>query len=232
MNSYRTSAVVAGVFFLVAAFPAMLALALYQPVLHNTGFVVSRSAADWQVLLGAFLEVLVVISVIGTAVTLFPVVRRENEGAAIGYVAGRTVEGVMIAVGILSLVSIVTMRQSFAGDAGAAEAVARALVAVHDWTFLFGPNLALGVNTSLLAYLMYRSGLVPRIIPILGFIGGPLIFVSGTAVLFGLYAQTSVWGAVTALPVFSWEMSLAVWMIVKGFKPSPVLAAAARPAVA
>ena len=232
MNSYRTSALVAGVFFLTAAFPAMLALALYQPVLHDAGYVVRPSAPDWQVLLGAFLEVIVVISVIGTAVTLFPVVRRHNEGAAIGYVAGRTVEGVLIAVGILSLISIVTLRQSFAGDAAAMQAIARALVAVHDWTFLFGPNLALGVNTSLLAYLMYRSGLVPRIIPILGFIGGPLIFVSGTAVLFGLYSQTSVWGAVTALPVFSWEMSLAVWMLVKGFKPTPVIAASTRTAVA
>jgi hypothetical protein len=217
---------VAGVFFLAAAFPAMVALAMYQPVLHDQGYVVSRSAADWQVLLGALCEVIVVISVIGTAVTLFPVVRRQNEGAAIGYVAGRTVEGMLIAVGILSLISIVTLRQSYAGDVAATEAVARALVAIHDWTFLFGPNLALGVNTSLLAYLMYRSGLVPRIIPILGFIGGPLIFLSGTAELFGLYSQTSVWGALTALPVFSWEMSLAVWMIVKGFKPSPVLAGA------
>src|SRR5437867_1289308 len=132
---------------------------------------------------------------------------------------------VAAAAAIVGLLSVVTLRQAFAGEPGAGGAslvvAGRALVAMHDWTFLFGPNLALGVNTSLLAYLMFRSGLVPRVIAVLGLVGGPLIFASGTAVLFGLYGQTSAWGAVTALPVFAWEMSLAVWMIVKGFNPAP-----------
>lgn len=100
--------------------------------------------------------------------------------------------------------------------------VGTSLVTIHDWTFLFGPNLAIGVNTLLLAYLMYRSRLVPRGIAVLGLIGGPLIFASGAAVMFGLYQQISVWGAIAAIPVFAWEMSLAVWLIVKGFKPSPI----------
>src|SRR5262249_15217258 len=107
-------------------------------------------------------------------------------------------------------------------------AVGRSLVAIHNWTFLFGPNLALGVNTSLLAFLMYRSGLVPRAIAVLGLVGGPVIFASGTAELFGLYSQTSTVGAITAIPVFAWEMSLAIWMIVRGFRPAAVRAIEAR----
>ena len=104
----------------------------------------------------------------------------------------------------------------------------KALIALHNWTFLFGPNIALGPNTVMLAFLMFRSGLVPRVIAVIGLVGGPVIFVSGVAVLFGLYSQTSALGAVTAVPVFAWEMSLAVYMVVKGFRPVPVLAARTR----
>jgi len=225
MNSGRRIAVVAGVFFIVAAAAAIIGLALEGPVLNDPRYIVG-SGDDTRVILGAFFEVITVISVIGTSVTLFPIVKRQSEGIALGYVAGRVVEGIAIAVGIISLLSIVRLRQEFAGatgaDAASLVAVGKSLVAIHDWTFLFGPNLALGPNTLMLAYLMYRSGLVPRVIAVLGLIGGPLIFVSGTAVLFGLYGQQSVWGAIAAIPVFAWEMSLAVWLIVKGFKPSPI----------
>jgi len=225
VSSTRKSALVAGVFFIVAAAAAIVGLILYQDVLHRRDYILGGSGSDAPVFLGAFFEILLAISVVGTAVTLFPIVRRQNEGAALGYVAGRVLEATVIVVGIMSLLSVVTLRQAFAGEPGAGGAslvvAGRALVAMHDWTFLFGPNLALGVNTSLLAYLMFRSGLVPRVIAVLGLVGGPLIFASGTAVLFGLYGQTSAWGAVTALPVFAWEMSLAVWMIVKGFNPAP-----------
>lgn len=227
MNRSRTTAVVAGVFFIVAAVTAIIALPLYGPVLNNRDYIVTAPGNDVSVFAGAFFEVLLVISVIGTAVTLFPVVKRQNEGIALGYVGGRVVEGVVIAVGILSLLTVVRLRQDFTGISGVNTAslvvVGKALVALHDWTFLFGPDVALGVNTLMLAYLMYRSRLVPRVIAVLGLIGGPLVFVSAMAVMFGLYPQVSVWGAITALPVFAWEMSLAIWLIARGFKASPLI---------
>ena len=226
MNSTRRIAVVAGVFFIVAAVAAIVGLALYGPVLNDPNYVIAGSANDTRVFLGAFFEVIVAIAVVGTAVTLFPIVKRQSEGIALGYVSGRIVEAVVIVVGIISLLSVVTLRQDFAGATGANAAslltVGKSLVSIHNWTFLFGPNLALGPNTLMLAYLMYRSRLVPRVIALLGLIGGPVIFASGTAEMFGLYQQISVWGSIAAIPVFAWEMSLAVWLIVKGFKPSPI----------
>jgi hypothetical protein len=232
MNSLRKTAVLAGAFFIIAAVAALAGFALYGPVLTDPHYIVRASGGDVRVLAGAFCEVILAIAVIGTAVTLFPVVRRQNEGIALGYVAGRIVEAVVIVTGIISLLSVVTLRQDLAGAAGAktasAVALGKALVAVHDWTFLFGPGLAIGVNTLMLAYLMYRSGLVPRPIAMLGLAGGPLIFASSAAVLFGLYDQVSVWGSVAAIPVFAWEMSLAVWLIVKGFRPSAVASLDAR----
>ena len=230
MNSTRRTAVVAGVFFIVAAVAAIIGLALYGPVLNDPDFIVRGSANDARVFLGAFFEVIVAIAVIGTAVTLFPIVKRQNEGIALGYVAGRVVESIVIVVGIIGLLSVVTLRQDFAGATGANAAslvvVGKSLVVIHNWTFLVGPSLAIGVNTLLLAYLMYRSRLVPWIIPALGLIGGPVIFAAGTAEMFGLFQQVSVWGAVAAIPVTVWELSLAVWLIVKGFEPSPILAIA------
>jgi len=229
VNSTRRSAVVAGVFFIVAAVAAIVGLALEGPVLNDSRYIVAGSGADARVILGAFFEVLLAISVIGTAVTLFPILRRQNESIALGYVAGRVVEAVVIIVGIISVLSVVTLRMDFAGAAGADTPsliiAGKSLVVIHNWTFLFGPSLAIGVNTLLLAYLMYTSRLVPRI-PVLGLVGGPVIFASGTAEMFGLYQQISVWGSIGAIPVFLWEMSLAVWMIARGFRPSAITALA------
>jgi hypothetical protein len=226
MKRERKIAVMAGVFFIVAFVASVPGpFALYHDVLHDPLYIVTGSR-DARVPLGAFFEVILAISVIGTAVTLFPVVRRQSEGIALAYVCGRLVEAILIVVGIISLLSVVTLRQDFAratgANADALVSVGKSLVAVHDWTFLFGPNLALGPNTLMLAYLMYRSRLVPRFIALLGLVGGPLLFAFATAVLFGVFEQVSLWGAIGALPVFAWEMSLAVWLIVKGFKPSPV----------
>ena len=108
----------------------------------------------------------------------------------------------------------------------------RALVAVRDWTFLLGPSLMPGINALLLGYLMYRSGLVPRLIPVLGLIGAPLVIASATATLFRSNDRVTVLAAIATVPIFLWELSLGVWMVVKGFKPSPITAGMAEPKVA
>jgi hypothetical protein len=224
MSSARNIALIAGGFFILAFVASVPApFALYHGVLHDPRYILT-SGGDARVSLGAFLEVITAIAVIGTAVTLYPMVKRQQEGVALGYVAGRLVEATVIVIGIISLLSIVTVRQHVAGTGNASSLVplGRSLVAIHDWTFLFGPNFALGPNTLMLAYLMYRSRLVPRFIAMLGLVGGPLLFVSSAAVLFGLSEQVSAWGALAALPVFVWEMSLAGWLIVKGFDPAAV----------
>lgn len=223
MNSTRKIAVVAGVFFLVTEVTAIASLLLYGAVLNVPNYI-ATPGNDTSIFLGALSEILLAIANIGTAVTLFPIVKRWSEGIALGYVCGRLLESAVIVVGIISLLSVVTLRQDFAGTAIASSAplaaIGKSLVAIHDWTFLFGPNFVLGVNTLMLAYLMYSSRLVPRFIAVLGLIGGPVIFASAIAVMFGLYQQTSTLGLIAGLPVLAWEVTLAIWLIVKGFKPS------------
>jgi Domain of unknown function (DUF4386) len=165
-SSRRTSLVTGGLFIItfVTSIPAVFLL--YPPVLDDASYVVG-AGADAGVALGALLEVLLIIANVGTAVALFPVLKRQNEGLALGYVTARLVECTFIAIGIVSLLAVVTLRQDFAGaaggDASSFVTAGKSLVAVHDWTFLLGPGFIVGVGNGLiLGWLMYRSGLVPR----------------------------------------------------------------------
>ena len=148
MSSHRKIALVTGVFFIITIIPAPIAaFILYAPVLNDPDYIVG-AGADTPILWGAFLEVIIAIAIIGTAVTVFPIVKRQNEGFALGYVAARVFESTIIVVGIISLLSVVTLRQDIAGASGADAALlvaaGKSLVAVHDWTFLLGPGLMPG----------------------------------------------------------------------------------------
>jgi hypothetical protein len=216
---------IVGVLFGLTFITAIAGLILYDPVLNDADYILGEGA-DTRIQLGALCEIFLATTNIGTAVVLWPIVKRQSETLALSYVASRVVESTVIAVGLISLLSVVTLREEFAGagaDAGSLTVAGESLVAIHDWTFLLGPGFCVGVNGLLLGYLMYRSGLVPRQIAMLGLIGGPLIFVSSTAVLFGAYEQTEGAHFVLSLPELAFEASIAIYLIVKGFKPSPIL---------
>jgi Domain of unknown function (DUF4386) len=231
MTPARKAALIAGVCYLVTHVTSVAALVLYAPVLNRARYV-TGAGSDTRVLVGGWLEVVLVLAIVGTAVSLFPVVRRHGEGLAIGYVGLRALEAAVIAVGIVSLLAVVTLRQQDAeaagGGAAALVAVGQGLVAVHNWTFLLGPNFVCAIDTLVLAYLMWRSRLIPRFIAGLGLLGGPLLFVSATAVLFGAYQQVSWPGAVAPLPVFAWELTLAVFLIAKGLRTTQAEAASGQ----
>jgi hypothetical protein len=207
----------------VASIPAAV---LLGPVLSNPRYVVG-AGADTRVLWGCFLDTVNALACIGTAVTLFPVVKRQNEATALGFVAAPVLEASIIMIGVMSLLAVVTLRQDLGGATGPnAETLVttgRSLVLVRNWTFLLGPGLMPGINALLLGSLMYRSRLVPRIIPTLGLVGGPLLIAGTIATFFGYTQQVSVWSAIGTLPVAAWALSLGVWMVVKGFKPSAIL---------
>jgi Domain of unknown function (DUF4386) len=227
MDSLRKTALVAGVFYLIT-FISIPTLALYGPVKNHRDWILG-SGGHTAVLVGGFLEVIVALAGIGTAVTLYPVVKRQNEGVALGFVAARVLEASMIFAGAVSLLSLVTLRQHL-GGAGGADAAALVTtggshVAVYNWAFLLGQSLMPGINALLLGSLMYRSRLVPRVIPVLGLIGAPLLIAAVIAALFGGIGQYSSWAAPAALPVAAWELSLGVWLVVKGFRPSPITTA-------
>jgi hypothetical protein len=226
VNSARKTALVTGVFFIITIIPSPIAqFVLYDSVLNDVDYIVG-AGADANVRLGAFLEVIIAIAIIGTAVTLFPLLKRQHESFALGYVAARIFESTMIVVGIIGLLSVVTLRQEFAGVAGAEAASlvedGRSLVAIHDWTFLLGPGLMPGLNDIMLGYLLYASRLVPRALALLGIVAGPVHFASFVAVLLGVIEAGSVGQVIASIPVAAFEVILGIWLIVRGFNPSAV----------
>jgi hypothetical protein len=224
MDPLRKTALVAGSFYLITFLSSIPAVLLLDPVLHHTNYIVS-SGADARVFWGCLLDLVNAITAVGTAVTLFPVVKRQHEGVALGFVAARMFEAAIIVIGIVSLLAVVTLRRDAAGagtDHATLIAVGRALVAVRGWTFLLGPSLIPGFSALLLGSLLYRSGLVPRIIPTLGLIGGPLLIASVTVAVFRDNHPVTVLAAISTAPIFVWELSLGVWLTVKGFNACPI----------
>ncbi len=223
MEPQRQTARIAGVWFVLTFVFSIPAVILYQPLLKHADYIVG-AGADKRIFVGALLEILLLIANIATAVVLFPILKRRSESIALGYVACRVIESAIIAAGIVSVLSVVKLRQDI-GGAGASTAsldsIGRALVAFHDWTFLLGPQFCAGFgNGLLLGYLMYTSGLVPRRMALMGLIGGPLAFLAGTLVLFGAFkAGSAPLFLMTALEI-AWEASLGIYLIVKGFRPS------------
>ena len=219
-----------GVLYLITFITSIPALLFYQPVLDDPVGYIASAGQNNQILFGALLELLLIIANIGTAVVIFPIVRRQNEELALGYVTARLLECTFILVGILCMLEIITLRNQVAGPSEGT--VAYTLAAIKDWTFLLGPGWVVGWGNGLiLGYLMYRSGLVPRRAAWLGLVGGPLIIVSGTAVLFTgndpSSALRSLQGLAT-IPEFLWELFLGVYCMVWGFRrDAPILSASA-----
>jgi hypothetical protein len=195
----------------------------YAPVRDNPGLITGTGADPTaSVALGAALEVFLIIANVGTAVVVYPILKRQSEIGAVGYVSARLAESIFIAIGIISLLTFLLMRQQ--ATAGTDAVLGEAFVAIYDRSFLIGPGFFAGLaNGVILGYLMYRSGLVPRGMAILGLIGGPLVMASGIAVMFDVIERGSTLQGIATIPEFFWELSLGIYCIVKGFRPSPIL---------
>jgi hypothetical protein len=227
MDPMRRTALVAGVLYLLT-FVSIPTLALYKPVKDRVGTFVLGAGSTTGVTWGAASEIVVGLAGIGTAVVLYPVLKRQSKTAALGLVAARMLETSLIFVGVISLLSIITLRNHVAGTAGADPAslvtTGHALVAVYNSTFLLSQSLMPVACDLLLGYLLYRSGLVPRILPIIAFVGAPLLLASDIAIFAGAYTNTSPLNGPPVLLVAAFEFSLGVWLIVKGFKPAGLAA--------
>ena len=223
MSPLRKTALVAGVLYLIT-FVSIPSLGLYVPV-HDPNYILGPGP-DTAVLVGGILEVIVALAGVGTAVALYPVLKRQNEGAALGLVGSRVLEGAGILAGVACLLSIVSLRQAGAGTG--ALATAQTLAILYDRIFLLSQSLMPAVNDLLLGFLLYQSRLVPRVLPLVALIGAPLLLASDIAVLFSHWERTSTATALAALPVALFEFSLGIWLVANGFKPSPILSSDTR----
>src|ERR1700694_688638 len=225
MSPLRKTALVAGVFYLLT-FVSIPTLFIYGPV-KSANYIIG-AGPDTAAIIGGILEIIVALAGIGTAVVLFPVLKKQNEGAALGLVASRVLEASTIFVGVAFLMSIVTLRQAGAG-AGAL-VTSHALATLYDRIFLQGQSFMPAICNLLLGFLLYKSRLVPRGLALIGIVGAPILLASYLAVLFGLLGQHAPLAQLAAIPVALFEFSLGVYLIVKGFRPSPILSSDTRDA--
>ena len=216
MDATRKAALAAGLFYIGTFVFSIPALGPYKGVLDDPNFVLG-AGSDQGVLWGGLIEILTALTGIGTAVAVYPVIKRYGPGRAVGFVASRTLEAAMIFTGVLAVLAVYTLRQN-GGDAATLTTTADALVAVKDWTFLLGPGVAPAISALCFAAILRRSGLVPRWIPTVGLIGAPLLLISSTATLFGGWEQVSSTGLLLALPIATWEFSVGIYMTVRGFR--------------
>jgi Domain of unknown function (DUF4386) len=225
VSSDQRAARIFGVLFLITFATSISAVLLFQPVLDDPAGYIAGDGKDNQIYLGIFLEFLLILANVGTAVVLYPIAKRADRTLAIGYVAARIIESVFIAAGIIFVLGVVSLRQD-SPDAGD---LAVSLAALKDWTFLFGPGFTVPFGNGLiLGYLMYKTGLVPRRLTYLGLIGGPVLLFANLGVLFDVWEPTSPAGLLVA-PEFFWELLLGIYTAVWGFKvTAPIIASRAR----
>ena len=219
MDALRKSALVAGLFYLLT-FLSIPTLFLYDQVRNNREYILGPGP-DTAVLVGGILEIIVALAGVGTAVALYPVLKRQSEGRALGFVGSRVLEGAGLLAGVACLLAIVSLRQAGAG-AGALVA-GQTLAILYDRIFLLSQDLMPPLNAVLLGSLLYQSRLVPRALPLLAFCGAALLIVGDIGTLFSFWGPTSAPALFLAIPIALWEFSLGVYLVVKGFKPSPIL---------
>ncbi len=227
----RKTALVAGILYLITFISSIPAVFLLDPALTNPAYILG-AGADGQVRLGAAFDIINCLAAIGTAVALYSVVRRQNEGFAIGFVASRIFEAAVLMIGTVAILAIVTLRATGANEADAASLVTvqQSFIAVRDWSFVLGTGVP-ALNAFLLGWLMLRSQLVPRAIPILGLIGAPLFASWVVGYILGVTAADTAWHTIGVAPIFVWELSLGLWMTFKGFrKDAPLMVEAAAEA--
>jgi hypothetical protein len=227
MNPMRKTALISGLLYLLTFAASIPQLKLFKHLVDDPAGFISTPGSNTSVLWGSLLEVLTAVAGVGTAVVLYPVTRRVSRTAAIGFVTSRVVEAALILVGVVSVLTVVTLKSHYAGSIGVGATGAQAeslrvtgeaLVSLRQWTFLIGPGVMAGINGLFLGYVMYRGQLVPRFIPTLGLIGAPLILISDTATIFGGWGQTSRTGVFFGLAIGLWELSLGLYLTFRGFK--------------
>lgn len=229
MSAMRKTALVAGVLYLLTFISSIPAVFLQSPVLNDPNFIIGGAGADTQVRLGGLFDIVNSLTAIGTAVALYAVIKRQSPSFAIGFVSSRLFEGTVLMIGVISILSIVTLQQPGATGAEASllVTVQHTLVTVRNWTFVLGTGVP-ALNAFLLGWIMYKSRLVPRAIPVIGLIGAPLFTSWIIGYILGVTEAGTAWHGIGVAPIFIWELSLGLWMTFKGFrKEAPLMIEAA-----
>lgn len=208
-----------GALFIISAISTITALLLYGPVLNNPNYVIDAPSEQIYIALGALVEFVGIAAIVGSAIYFYPLLKKQNESLALAYVCGRVLEAAIISVGIISILTLLSLNDEFTASAtlsGAYLATSEAILALREWTILFGANIILGANTFILTHILYNGNFIPRILAFIGQIAGLVMLLAALSVIFGIYDPLSYWVPVFSLPVFVFEVVLAAWLLLRG----------------
>jgi len=224
MDSYRKTAIIVGALFIIATVTAILTIAFLGSTMETPLNFANVYANEFQVVMAVIFWLILAVSVMGIGFMMFPVLKKYNEGLALGYVSLRLIETICIIIASISLLSLLTLSQEYAAgsmDAAYYQPIGSLLLALQNWSFEIGTLVFLGLGGLFLYYSLYELKLVPRLLSIWGLIGAACVLLYGMLSLFGLIAD-SITLNLLAAPIAFQEMVFAVWLIVKGFNPSAI----------
>jgi hypothetical protein len=224
----RNHARASGIFYLLTFVSSIAAVVYFlKPILDDASYVVGPGQ-DTRVIIGCLLDMVNGLTAAGSAVAVYPVLKRQNQAMALGFVTSRVYECAVVMIGVVALLAVVGIRRDMHGATGSdvttMVTVGHSLVAARDYTFLLGPNIAPVINAVLFGTLLYKSRLVPRFIPVMGLLAAPLLLAPTLATLLGATEHGSIWWAPGGALIFVWELSVGLYMTFKGFKPTPLTA--------
>ena len=222
MSFNKSNAKITGWLFIIAAVSSIIGLKLYDPILSDNNFIVSANNHYNQIIFGAINELLLVASATGTGIMLYPLLKRYNESMGIGYLSFRMLEAVFIMIGLLSILTVLSISESYVDgaitDKANAQNLGLSFISLHKWTFMLGPNFMLSINTFIYSFVFYKTKIIPSSLARLGLLASFLIMTAAILELFGVIQQISTWGILLALPIALYEMTLAIYLITKGTK--------------
>lgn len=222
MSFNKSNAKITGWLFIIAAVSSIIGLKLYDPILSDNNFIVSANNHYNQIIFGAINELILVASATGTGIMLYPLLKRYNESMGIGYLSFRMLEAVFIMIGLLSILTVLSISESYVDgaitDKANAQNLGLSFISLHKWTFMLGPNFILSINTFIYSFVFYKTKVIPPNLARLGLLASFLIMTAAILELFGVIQQISTWGILLALPIALYEMTLAIYLITKGTK--------------
>ena len=222
MSFNKSNAKITGWLFIIAAVSSIIGLKLYDPILSDNNFIVSANNHYNQIIFGAINELILVASATGTGIMLYPLLKRYNESMGIGYLSFRMLEAVFIIIGLLSILTVLSISESYVDgaitDKANAQNLGLSFISLHKWTFMLGPNFMLSINTFIYSFVFYKTKIIPSNLARLGLLASFLIMTAAILELFGVIQQISTWGILLALPIALYEMTLAIYLITKGTK--------------
>ena len=220
-SNEKVNAKVTGWFFIAATVSAIIGLMLYDPILNSNEYLLQGALNSNQIILGAIFELILVCTICGTAIMLYPLLKKYNERLGMAYFCFRVLEAIIILLGIVSVLALLTLSHSYVTSSNPDGAIYNAAgiiaKAYHDWTFLLGPKFLLGINTFIYSYVFYKTGLVPKKLSLLGLTGASLVFIVSLLEMFSVVTALSATEIIFAFPVAIYEMILAIWLITRGF---------------